>query len=40
MISHQSFRFGGHRQSGSGNIMVLVCHVILEDHVTLVRVSL
>ena len=24
--------FGGHRHSGSGDIMVFVCHVTLEDH--------
>ena len=26
-------KFGGHRQCGSGDIMVLVCHVISQDHV-------
>ena len=25
--------FGGHKHSGSGDIMVSVCHVILQEHV-------
>ena len=28
-------KFGDHRHYGSGDIMVLVCHVILQDHVTM-----
>ena len=25
--------YGGHRRSGSGDLMISVCHVALEDHV-------
>ena len=32
-VSHQPTKFGGPRQGGNGNIMILVCHVILQDHV-------
>ena len=32
-LSHHSFRFGGHGHYGSGDIIVLVCHVILQVHV-------
>ena len=30
-MSHHSAKFGGDRQSGSDNIMILVCHMILQD---------
>ena len=33
MVSYQPVKFGGHRYSDSGDIMVFVCHVILQDHV-------
>ena len=32
-VSHHLHKFCGHRYCGSGEIMVLVCHVILEEHV-------
>ena len=32
-VSHHPTEFCGFRHCGSGDIMVLVCHVILEDHV-------
>ena len=32
-VSYHSAKFGGHMHCGSGNIMVLVGHVILQDHV-------
>ena len=32
--SHQPAKFGGHWQCGSGDVMPLVCHLILQDHVT------
>ena len=32
-ISYRPTRFCGHRHCGSDNIMVLACHVILQDHV-------
>ena len=32
MVSHQPDKFGGHRHCGSGDIMILVCHVILQGH--------
>ena len=28
-----SATFGGHKHTGSGDIIVLVCHVTLQDHV-------
>ena len=31
MVSHTPAKSGGHRHHGSGDIMVLVCHVILQD---------
>ena len=31
---HDHVQFGGHRHGGSGYIMVLVCHVILQDLMT------
>ena len=33
VISHHSAKFGGYRHCGSGNIMVLVSHMISQDHV-------
>ena len=32
-ISYHPVEFGGHRHSGNRDIMVLVCHVTLQDHV-------
>ena len=32
-VNYHSAKFGGYWRSGSGNIMVLVCHVILLDYV-------
>ena len=32
-VSHQSAKFGGHRHCRNGDIMVLVCQVISQDHV-------
>ena len=34
MVSHHPLKFGHHRHCGSGDIMVLVCHVTLQDRVT------
>ena len=34
MESNRPARFGYHRHCGSGDILVLVYHVILQDHVT------
>ena len=31
-VSHHPALFRGHRHCGSGDIMVLDCHVILQDH--------
>ena len=31
-VSYHPANFGGHRQCGSRDIMVLVCHVISQDH--------
>ena len=33
MINHHATKIGGHRHCGSGDIMILVCHMILQDHV-------
>ena len=33
MVSHDSVKFGGQRHCGSGDIMFLNYHVILQDHV-------
>ena len=33
MASHQLAKFGDHRHCDSGDIMILVCHMILQDHV-------
>ena len=32
MTSHQLSKFGGHSHCCSGDIMILVCHVISQDH--------
>ena len=32
-VSYPLVKFGGHRYSGSKDVMVLVCDVILQDHV-------
>ena len=29
MVSYVSVKFGGHRHSGSGDVMLLVCHMTL-----------
>ena len=34
MESNHHAKFGYHGHCGSGDILVLVCHVILQDHVT------
>ena len=31
-MSHHYAKCGGHRHCSSGDIMVLVCHVIMKDH--------
>ena len=31
MVGYHSSRFGGHKRYGSGDIIILVCHVILQD---------
>ena len=31
-VSYCPAKFGGHRHSGSGDIMAFVCHVTLQDH--------
>ena len=31
-LYHHSSKLGAHRRCGSGDIMVLICHVILQDH--------
>ena len=31
-VSYDSVKFGGQIHSGSGDIMILVYHVILQDH--------
>ena len=31
-VSHHPAKFGGHWYCGSGDIKILVCHVILQDH--------
>ena len=33
MISHYRAKFGGHRHCDSGDIIVLVCHVISQEYV-------
>ena len=32
--SHHQNKFCGHRHCESGNIIILVCHVILQDYLT------
>ena len=34
MVGYHSVKFGGHRHSDSGDMVVSVCHVISQDHVT------
>ena len=34
MVSYNPAKFGGHRHCVSRDIMVLVCHMILQDHIT------
>ena len=31
-INNQPTKFGGHKRYGSGDMMILVCHVISQDH--------
>ena len=33
MVSHHPNKFGGHRYCGIGDIIVLVCNLITQDHV-------
>ena len=33
-VSPHPAKFCGHRHCGSGDIMVLFCHVVLQEHVT------
>ena len=33
MVSHYPAKFGGHRHCDSGDIIVLVCHVISQEYV-------
>ena len=35
MASHQLAKFGDHRHCGSRYMMILVCHVISQDRITL-----
>ena len=32
MLNHHPAKFGGYKQCGDGDIMALVFHMILEDH--------
>ena len=32
-VSHDPAKFSGHNDFGRGDIMILVCHVIFQDHV-------
>ena len=34
MVGRHPARFGDHDCCGSGDIMVLVCHIILQEHLT------
>ena len=36
-VSHQLAKFDGHKNCGSGDIMILICHMILPDHTTKVQ---
>ena len=40
MVSHSPDKFGGHNHRGSGDIIVLVCHVIPQDQVIIVYMTL
>ena len=33
MVNHISAKFGGDRHHNSGDIMLLVCHLVSHDHV-------
>ena len=33
MVSHKPAKFGGYMHCGSEDIVILVCHVMLQDHV-------
>ena len=33
MVKQHPVKFGGHRACGDGDVMILVCHMISEDHV-------
>lgn len=33
MASHQLRKFGGHKHCCNEDMMILVCHVILQEHV-------
>ena len=33
MVSHHLTKFGSHRHCGSGDIIVLVCYAIFQNHV-------
>ena len=35
-VSYHSGKFGGDKHSGSGNIIVFVCHVTMQDHVSVI----
>ena len=32
-VGYQPVKFGSHRHPDSGDTVVLICHVILQDHV-------
>ena len=34
MVCYHWTKFGGHKYYGSGDIIDLACHVILQDHMT------
>ena len=34
MVNYHPDMFGDHKHCGSGDMMFLVCHVILQDHET------
>ena len=34
LVSDHPAKFGGHRHRDSGDVMVSVCHMILQDHAT------
>ena len=33
MVCHHSIKFGGHRHSGSRDIIICICYVTLQDYV-------